>query len=84
MRRSLDDIRAALAATGGRVAPAARTLGVARNNLYKRIAGSGVNLSEFRGRRPATRPAKEMSAGRRRAAPRIAQRLLAAGPDQGA
>jgi hypothetical protein len=79
MRRSLDDIRAALEATGGQVAPAARSLGLARNNLYKRIAGSGVDLAELR-RSPGPRPAQERPASEA-AALRVARSVYLR-PDQ--
>ena len=50
MRRvTVEQIREALALSSGRVARAARVLGIARNNLYKRLANSGISPDEFRG-----------------------------------
>jgi hypothetical protein len=46
---TVDQIRAALLACEGKVAQAAKRLGVARNNLYKRLANSGISPDEFRG-----------------------------------
>jgi hypothetical protein len=49
MRRvTVEQIREALSACDGRVARAARVLGIARNNLYKRLASSGISPDEYR------------------------------------
>ena len=50
MRRvTVEQIREALSACDGKVARAARVLGLARNNLYKRLASTGISPDEFRG-----------------------------------
>lgn len=50
MRRvTVDQIREALNACNGNMVRAARVLGLARNNLYKRLANSGIRPGDFRG-----------------------------------
>src|SRR5437899_3279221 len=50
MRRvTVEQIRLALQACGGNRAKAARVLGMARNNLYKRMASNGIGPDEYRG-----------------------------------
>jgi transcriptional regulator of acetoin/glycerol metabolism len=53
MPASADQVRAALAASGGNVTLTAKSLGLARQNLYKRLAGLGLNPGQYRATVPA-------------------------------
>lgn len=48
MRVTADQIRAALKACGGNIAQAAVILGIARNNLYKRLSSLNLNPDDYR------------------------------------
>lgn len=48
MRASAEQVRAALATSSGNVARAAVALGIARNNLYKRLAALGLTPDVYR------------------------------------
>lgn len=48
MPASAEQVRAALAASGGNVSRAAAALGMARNNLYKRLAALELDLTPYR------------------------------------
>lgn len=57
MPASADQVRAALAASGGNVSDAAESLGIARKNLYVRLAALGVSPDDYRAGAPiVTRP----------------------------
>jgi hypothetical protein len=69
-RVSIDQIQAALEASAGDVSKAARSLGLARNNLYKRMASCGLSPATYReapGRQPLPAPAPAPQAARREA-----------------
>jgi hypothetical protein len=56
-RVTVEQIREALRVTGGQIAPAARILGLARNNLYKRLANNKMSPDSFRGNSATSAPA---------------------------
>ena len=56
-RVTVEQIREALRVTGGQIAPAARILGLARNNLYKRLANNKMSPDSFRGNSARSAPA---------------------------
>ena len=78
---SFEEIREALSACDGRVSRAARLLGIARNNLYKRLASAGINPDEYRAARSAARPAPTAPAVRP-ARPLRKSRTVYLRPDQ--
>ncbi len=47
-RVSLDRIKEVLTQTNGNMVASAELLGMARNNLYKRIELAGINVNDFR------------------------------------
>ena len=55
-RHSATQVQEALAASHGNISEAAAVLGIARNNLYKRIMTLGVDLEALRRSAPPRRP----------------------------
>lgn len=51
-RVTVEQIREALKLTKGGISAAARVLGIARNNLYKRLSSSNIDPNDFRGNTP--------------------------------
>lgn len=57
MKVTAEQIRAALKMSGGNVARTAIVLGLARNNLYKRLAHLGIDPMDYRGNTAPVAPA---------------------------